>query len=165
MSSLSINKNMLFTLEQRYKILNFLNFSLIRSYELQSQYMDFGGEMWHVNAKLNPTEYQANRPQPLLFEESDIWTRIDSIEQQSCFLVSEVVQIINQLQEIQAELHKLLSSANYAIKKADVLEYDIDKKSEGLNFRSHELTERLRYFLKLPPTPTIGGCNTPFYRS
>ncbi len=105
----------MFTLEQRHKILNHLNFALIRSYEMQAQYMDFGGESWHFNAKLNPTEYQANRPQPLLFKKDDIFARLDKIEQETEFNVVSVVAIVDQLENIEVELNRLLSSANLLV--------------------------------------------------
>jgi hypothetical protein len=155
----------MFTLEQRHKILNHLNFALIRSYEIQSQYTDFGGEMWHVSAKLNPTEYQANRPQPLLFKKEDIFARLDKVEAETEFNVAEIIKILSQLESIEEELNKLLSSSNYAIKVADVIEYDINKKTEGLELRRDALIEKIRYFLQLPPTPKSGNSGASLYRS
>jgi hypothetical protein len=156
----------MFTLEQRFKLLNHLNLALLRSHEMQAQYMDFGGETWHFNAKLNPTEYQANRPQPLLFKKDDIFSRLDKIENETEFNVAAVIVVLNQLESIEASLNQLLSNANYAIKVADVIEFDINKKSEGMETQRSSLIEKLRYFLKLPPTASNGnGWNTSLQRS
>lgn len=156
----------MFTLEQRHKILNHLNLALLRSYEMQAQYMDFGGENWHFSAKLNPTEYQANRPQPLLFKKDDIFLRLDKIEQETEFNVITVATVLEQLESIEISLNHLLSNANYAIKKADVIEFEISKKNEGLETQRDRLIEKLRYFLDLPPTPSSGGgWNTSLQRS
>jgi hypothetical protein len=156
----------MFTLEQRHKILNNLNLALLRTYEIQAQYMDFGGENWHFSAKLNPTEYQANRSQALLFKKEDIFLRLDNIEAETEFNVAAVVLILSQLEDIEITLNQLLSSANYAIKIADVIEFDINKKNEGLEMQRDRLIEKLRYFLNLPPTPSNGGgWNTPLQRS
>lgn len=156
----------MFTLEQRHKIFNHLNLALLRSYEIQAQYMNFGGENWHFNAKLTPTEYQANRPSPLLFKKDDIFSRLDKIEQETSFNVDAVVLVLAQLEAIETELNRLLSSTNYAIKKADVIEFDISKKNEGLETQRDHLIEKLRYFLELPPTASNGnGWNTSLQRS
>lgn len=155
----------MFTLEQRFKILNHLNFALLRSYEVQAQYMDFGGENWHFSAKLNPNEYQANRPQPLLFKKEDIFSRLDKIEAETEFNVADVVTISEQLDNIELELNRLLSSANYAIKKADVIEFDITFKNQGLETQRDRLIEKLKYFLNLPPTSSnSSGWNTSLQR-
>ena len=155
----------MFTLEQRHKILNHLNLALLRNHEMQAQYMDFGGETWDFNAKLNPTEYQANRPQPMLFKKDDIFARLDKIEQETEFNVAAVVLTLDQLENVEIELGRLLSSANYAIKKADVIEFEISKKNEGLEMQRSSLIEKLRYFLELPPTPKTGNWSTSLQRS
>lgn len=156
----------MFTLEQRHKILNHLNLALLRTYENLAQYMDFGGDNWHFSAKLNPTEYQANRPQPLLFKKDDIFSRLDKIENETEFNVAAVVVVLNQLESIEASLNQLLSNANYAIKVADVIEFDISKKTEGMETQRDRNIEKLRYFLGLPPTPSNGsGSSTLLQRS
>lgn len=146
-----------FTLEQRYKVLNHLNLSLLRSHSLRANYEDYGGEFWHMNAKLNPTEYQMNRPRPLKFEKEDFWQRLDAIELESEYLVQEVVKRVEALDRVEAVLDETRSSPNYAITVVDVVEYNQLQKTKGLETQRDQLIEELRHFLDLPPSALFTG--------
>ncbi|MBW4598907.1 MAG: hypothetical protein KME29_04665 [Calothrix sp. FI2-JRJ7] len=154
-----------FSLEQRYKILTHLNTALLRSTEQRANYEDWGAELYHLSAKLNPTEYQANRPRPLVFEKDDIWRRLDKIEAESEFLVNQALEVVSDLDLVESNLKKERSSVNSALKKADVLEWDTSARSDAMLAQRDELIERLRYFLELPPTPQHGGGGASLYRS
>ncbi len=145
------------TEEQRYKILTHLNFALIRSYEMRANYENFSGDLWHINAKLNPTEYQANRPVPLIFQKDDIWQRIDNIEAESPFLEAQLLQALEDLEATEANLKSTRGNGNYALVKADVLEWDVGLKLSGMESDRDEQIEKLRMLLSLPPTPGRGG--------
>jgi hypothetical protein len=155
-----------FSLEQRYKILTYLNTALLRSTEQRANYQDWGGDLYHFSAKLNPTEYQANRSRPLLFEEADIWRRLDNLEAKSEFLVNQVLEVCSDLEQVEINLKNERMSANGALKKADVLEWDTASRTSGMETLRDEFIEKLRYFLELPPTPQSGnGWNTNLHRS
>lgn len=141
------------SLEDKHRCLKHLNFALIRTLPYlatQSQ-----NEFYTYDAQLNPTEYYAGMPVPRLFEEGDIFERIDAIASQ--FVASELVQIADKLDQIEERLSNELSSPNHALMKADDLQWDVSLRSRGMELRRGELIERLRYYLKLPPTPPIMG--------
>jgi hypothetical protein len=146
-----------FTLEQRHKILTLLNLSLLRSHAVQANFADYSGDFYNMNAVLSPTEYQANRPRPLLFEEDEIWARLDKIENKSEFLVQQTLEALDDCDRIEKALKTLRSSPNYALKRADVLEYEQSQRSAGMEMERDEAIGRLRYFLDLPPIPAAGG--------
>jgi hypothetical protein len=149
-----------FTLEQRYKVLTHLNLALLRSHQMRANWEDYSGDFWRLNAKLTPTEYQENRPVPLLFEEDDIWARLNGIEAKSQYLVTQVIDVIERLDKMKQALDDTMSSANYAMTRADVIEWDVRFKTSGIDKRQDQAIEDLRYFLGLPPTPTIAGGGT-----
>lgn len=147
-----------FTLEQRYQILTALNEALLRTDQMRSQYSDYSGGFYRFDATLTPTEYQKNRPVPLLFNKDDIWQRLDNIEAESEFLVNQTLQIMADLQSIEQAIIKERSSVNSALIKADVLEWDVRSRSSGMFAQRDDLIEKLRYQLKLPPSPDpMGG--------
>ncbi|MFN6572404.1 hypothetical protein [Dendronalium sp. ChiSLP03b] len=148
---------MLFALEQRYQILTALNEALLRTDQMRGQYADCSGEFYRFDASLNPTEYQANRPTPLLFQKDDIWQRLDNIEAESEFLVTQVVQILTNLQTIERAIVSERSSVNSALIRADVLEWDTRSRTTGMLTGRDDLIEKLRYQLGLPPSPDLMG--------
>ncbi|BDA74377.1 hypothetical protein CAL7716_085430 [Calothrix sp. PCC 7716] len=154
-----------FSLEQRYKILTYLNTALLRSTEQRANHQDWCGDLYHFSAKLNPTEYQANRPRPLLFEESDIWRCLDNLEAKSEFLVNQVLEVCKDLEAVETNLKNERMSANGALKKADVLEWDTANRTSGMEALRDELIEKIRYFLELPPTPQSNNWSTSLFRS
>lgn len=146
-----------FTLEQRYQILTALNEALLRTDQMRSQYADAPNDFYRFDATLSPTEYQKNRPVPLLFEEEDIWQRLDNIEQKSEFLVSQVLQIMEGLLAVEKAIINERISVNSALKKADVLEWDVSARSIGMFAQRDDFIEKLRYQLGLPPSPDSQG--------
>lgn len=154
-----------FTLEQRHKILTFLNLALLRNHQMQQQWGEYQGEFYHMTAKLNPTEYQANRPRPLLFEQDDIWKRLEKIERQSEFLVAQTLSVLSDLEAVETAIKQEQTSPNSALKKADVLEWDVSIRASGMKSQKDELIEKLRYFLELPPTPQSSNFGASLYRS
>ncbi|MEH2201209.1 hypothetical protein [Nostoc sp.] len=147
-----------FTLEQRYQILTALNEAYLRTDQMRSQYADAPSDFYRFDATLTPTEYQKNRPVPLLFQEDDIWQRLDRIEQKSEFLVNQVLQIMTDFQMIERAIFSERSSVNSALKKADVLEWETSSRSAGMFAQRDDLIEKLRYQLGLPPSPdSMGG--------
>ncbi|WP_445634522.1 hypothetical protein NSTC745_06345 [Nostoc sp. DSM 114161] len=149
---------MTFTLEQRYQILTALNEALLRTDQMRSQYADVPSDFYRFDATLSPTEYQKNRPVPLLFQQDDIWQRLDNIEQKSEFLVNQVLQILTDFQMIERAIFSERSSVNSALKKADVLEWETASRSAGMFAHRDDLIEKLRYQLGLPPSPDpMGG--------
>lgn len=143
-----------FTLEQRYQILTLLNEALLRTHQQRAQWDGYDGEFRRFDAKLSPTEYQENRPKPLLFTEEEIWMRLDGIEQKSGFLVNQVLGVINDLAQVEQALKQERLSPNSALKKADVLEWEVGARSQGMTALRDELIEKLRYHLGLPPSPS-----------
>jgi tetrahydromethanopterin S-methyltransferase subunit G len=149
---------MSFTLEQRYQILTALNEALLRTDQMRSQYADAPNDFYSFDATLTPTEYQKNRPVPLLFQEEDIWQRLDKIEQRSEFLVNQVLQIIADFKTVERAIVNERSSVNSALKRADVLEWETGSRSVGMFAQRDDLIEKLRYQLGLPPSPdSMGG--------
>jgi hypothetical protein len=147
-----------FTLEQRYQILTVLNEALLRTDLLRSQYADAPNDFYRFDATLAPTEYQKNRPVPLVFQEDDIWQRLDNIEQKSEYLVNQVLQIMADFQMVEKAIVSERSSVNSALIKADVLEWDVRSRSSGMFAQRDDLIEKLRYQLGLPPSPdSMGG--------
>ena len=154
-----------FTEQQRYQTLTFLNEALLRTDQMRAQYSSHEGEFYRFDASLNPTEYQANRPTPQLFEKNDIWSRLDSIEIESSFLVGHVQQLLEDLQTLERALLTERSSVNSALVKADVLEWDIHSRASGMVSGRDDLIEKLRYQLKLPPSPDSSHGNGILFRS
>ncbi|MBD2771147.1 hypothetical protein [Iningainema tapete] len=146
----------MFTLEQRYQILTLLNQALLRTDTMRSQYGDYSGEFYRFDATLSPTEYQKNRPVPLLFQKEDIWQRLTKIESESEYLVQQVLQLLEGLQTIERAIITERSSPNGALRKADVLEWDTGR-SSGMLTQRDDFIEQLRYFLGLPPSPNNSG--------
>ncbi|MCC5640628.1 hypothetical protein LC593_33315 [Nostoc sp. CHAB 5844] len=146
-----------FTLEQRYQILTALNEALLRTDQMRSQYADYSGEFYRFDATLTPTEYQKNRPVPLLFQEDDIWARLDKIEQKSEFLVNQILQIMTDFETVERAIINERSSPNSALKKADVLEWETGSRTSGMMAQRDDLIEKLRYQLGLPPSPDPTG--------
>lgn len=147
-----------FTLEQRYQILTALNEALLRTDQMRAQYADSPDDFYRFDGTLTPTEYQKDRPTPLLFQESDIWARLDSIEVHSEFLVNQVLRILADFHTIERAIFNERSSVNSALIKADVLEWDVRSRSDGMYGQRDDLIERLRYQLSLPPSPDpLGG--------
>jgi hypothetical protein len=147
-----------FTLEQRYQILTALNEALLRTDQMKSQYADTPNDFYRFDATLTPTEYQKNRPVPLVFQEDEIWQRLDKIEQKSEFLVNQVLQIMADFLMVERAIVTERSSINSALIKADVLEWDVRSRSTGMFTQRDDLIERLRYQLGLPPSPdSMGG--------
>jgi hypothetical protein len=147
-----------FTLEQRYQILTALNEALLRTDLMRSQYADAPNDFYRFDATLTPTEYQKNRPVPLVFEKDDIWRRLDNIEAESEFLVNPVLQVLADLLMLERAIFNERSSVNSALKKADVLEWETGSRSAGMFAQRDDLIEKLRYQLKLPPSPDpMGG--------
>jgi hypothetical protein len=144
-----------FTLETRHKILTVLNLALLRSHQLRSNYDNYSGEFYNMNAVLSPTEYQANRPRPLMFEKNEIWSRLGKIEAESEFLVQQVQEVVEDCDRLEKSLKAIRGSTSYALKRADVLEYDVTLKTAGIEEERDIAIEKLRYFLDLPPSPTV----------
>lgn len=142
-----------FTLEQRYQILTALNEALLRTDQMRSQYADAPNDFYRFDATLTPTEYQKNRPVPLLFQEDDIWQRLDRIEQKSDFLVEQTLQIMADFVLVERAIVSERTSVNSALVKADVLEWDVRSRSTGMLTQRDDLIEKLRYQLGLPPSP------------
>ncbi|MEH2393881.1 MAG: hypothetical protein V7K21_20180 [Nostoc sp.] len=147
-----------FTLEQRYQIITALNEALLRTDQMREQYADPPNDFYRFDATLTPTEYQKNRPVPLVFKEDDIWQRLDKIEQKSEFLVNQVLQIMADFLSVERAIVSERSSVNSALKRADVLEWDTGSRSAGMFSQRDDLIEKLRYQLSLPPSPdSMGG--------
>ncbi|MHC5779684.1 hypothetical protein [Nostoc sp.] len=147
-----------FTLEQRYQILTALNEAFLRTDQMRSQYADAPNDFYRFDATLTPTEYQKNRPVPLLFQEDDIWQRLDRIEQRSDFLVQQTLQIMTDFLLVERAIASERSSVNSSLIRADVLEWQPGSRSTGMLIQRDDLIEKLRYQLSLPPSPDpIGG--------
>lgn len=147
-----------FTLEQRYQILTALNEALLRTDQMRSQYADVPTDFYRFDATLTPTEYQKNRPVPLVFQKDDIWARCDKIELDSEYLVTQVLQILTDFQNIERAMVLERSSVNAALKRADVLEWETGSRTSGMLTGRDDLIEKLRYQLGLPPSPdSMGG--------
>ncbi|MEH2384909.1 MAG: hypothetical protein V7K14_03760 [Nostoc sp.] len=147
-----------FTLEQRYQILTALNEAFLRTDQMRSQYADAPNDFYRFDATLTPTEYQKNRPVPLLFQEDDIWQRLDRIEQRSDFLVQQTLQIMTDFILVERAIATERSSVNSSLIRADVLEWQPGSRSSGMLIQRDDLIEKLRYQLGLPPSPDpIGG--------
>lgn len=132
-----------FILEQRYKILSHLNRSLIRNHQLQQEY----GAYYQLT--LDPTQ----QPTIPVFTETDIWARLDALEAKSEFLVDSVLGVLAQLDTTEKNLRDEKGSSNFAITKADKLEWEISLRTTGMEQNRDELLQELRYYLGLPIAP------------
>lgn len=131
-----------FTLQQRYQILTLVNLALLRSQVWRDEAEQ------HFYAPLGVTQ-QAKIP---TFEEADIFGRLDKLEQKSEFLVTKVLAVVQKLKDTETEIEQA-QGTNHALKKADVLEWDVDLKLVGLFDRRDALSDQLFYFLGLPLIP------------
>lgn len=145
-----------FALGQRYQILTFLNLALMRTDAMRSQYENYQGDFYRFDGTLTPTEYQKNRPVPLTFQKVDIWNRLDSLEAESEYLVKQVLDVVEGLQKIEMAIASERSSPNAALRKADVLEWE-GSRTSAMFAQRDDFIEKLRYFLKLPPSPNDWG--------
>ena len=150
---------MSFTLQQRFQTLTFLNQALWRTDAYRDQYSGYGdgSEFYRFDATLTPTEYQKNRPVPLVFQQSDIWSRMDMLEATSEYLVQQVQSILQTLENVEKAITAERSSPNAALVKADVLEWDVGRRTAGMYAQRDESIEQLRNILGLPPSPNDGG--------
>jgi hypothetical protein len=146
----------MFTLEQRYQILTFLNQALMRTDAMKSQYSEYQGDFYRFDGTLTPTEYQKNRPVPLTFHRDDIWKRLDAIDAESEYLVKQVLEVVEGLQKLEGAITSERSSPNAALIKADVLEW-AGSRTSGMFAQRDDFIEKLRYFLNLPPSPNDWG--------
>lgn len=146
-----------FTETQRYQTLTFLNEALLRTDQMRSQYSDYSGEFYRFDATLSPTEYQKNRPVPLLFQKDDIWERLDNIETESEILVTQFQAILTNLTTIETAIISERSSPNGALIRADVLEWQPGSRTSGMTTQRDDLIEKLRMRLGLPPTASDWG--------
>lgn len=150
-----------FTDENRYDTLTLLNQALLRTDQMRAQYADAPSDFYRFDATLTPTEYQKNRPVPLLFQKDDIWSRMDAIEAESEYLVTQVTTILTNLKTLETSIKNERSSPNASLKRADVLEWEVggmSGRSGGMLTQRDEYIENLRYFLNLPPSPDpMGG--------
>ncbi len=145
-----------FTDENRYDTLTYLNQALLRTDQMRAQYADTPTDFYRFDATLTPTEYQKNRPVPLLFEKDDIWERMDNVQTESEYLVTLVVAILSSLKTLEVAIAEERSSPNANLKRADVLEWEtggLSGRSGGMLKQRDEYIENLRYYLNLPPSP------------
>jgi hypothetical protein len=141
------------SLADKHRVLKHLNYQLIKS--LPYLAVSAQNEVYRYDARLNPAEYYAGMPQPRLFEEKDIFARLDAIASE--FVVAQVVETINELDKIDALLSKELSSPNHALTRADSLQWEQSQRTAGMTKRQGELGDRLRYLLGLPPMPPMNA--------
>jgi len=152
-----------FTTAQQYLILKFLNEAYLRTDLMRANYNDQPGAFYVFDAQLNPTEYQKDRPVPLLFQTTDIFPRLANIEAlavtlQDNIVVQMVLDILTSLQNIESAILTERSSANSALIQADVLKWDVNQRLQGMLSQRDDLIEKMRYQLGLPPSPDpIGG--------
>lgn len=149
-----------FTREDHFKALTHLNQALIRNYPYQLQSVP---EYHGFDAVLSPEEWEYAQPVPKQFRLEVVADRMNKLELQSEYLVSNARKILADLDDIEAKLYQAKSSANFALKKADIVEYDVDKRSVGMESLRSELIEKLRQALSFPPTPK-GSMQAEFFR-
>ena len=162
-----VSKNMAgilpLTSDEQYQILNHLNFSIYRQEPLRADYENYGGEFYRFNATLNPTEYRANRPKPLLFTISEITAAIasntfDGAGQQIDGQITAIRTVLESLNTIETAIQTEKSSPNSALVKADVLEWNAGVRAAGMESRRDELINQMLMLLAFPPTPDqVGG--------
>ena len=107
-------------------------------------YLNFG-------STLSPAEYTANQPQPINFTISQIQTKMNAITNE--YAITQVQKMLTDLEVIDTAKATAIGSQNYALVRADQLEWDVRFKTQGFEERRSSLIERLRYSLNLPPTP------------
>jgi hypothetical protein len=149
-----------FTREDQFKALSHLNQALIRNYSYQLQSVP---EYHGFDVVLSPEEWAYEQPVPKQFRLEVVVDRMAKLELQSEYLVANVKEILGQLDDIEVKLYQAKSSANFALKRADVVEYDVDKRSAGMEALRTELIEKLRSALQFPPTP-MGATQASLYR-
>jgi predicted AAA+ superfamily ATPase len=149
-----------FSREEQFKALIRLNQALIRNYPYQLQSVP---EYHGFDAVLSPEEWEYSQPVPKQFRLEVVVDRMAKLELQSEYLVANVRKILADLDDIEAKLYGAKSSANFALKKADVVEYDVSLRSAGMESLRAELIEKLRQALSFPPTPK-GSTQAEFYR-
>lgn len=138
-----------FTLENRYAVLSTLNKALIRNQT--------------VRQAAERLYYEHNKPQdqakPLLFEEGDIFSRLEAIETKSEYLVQQVLEVMQQLATVEKNITAQRTSANYALTRVGDMAYEISLKTAGMEEQRSVLINELRYHLDLPLSPPeqIGG--------
>lgn len=116
-------------------------------------YLNFG-------ATLSPAEFSANQPRPVNFTVAQITAKMNAITSE--YKIGVIQGILADLDSIRTNRKATLNSQNYRLKRADVLEWQVDgasSKTEGFDQLKAEKIEELRYHLSLPPTPqpTSGG--------
>ena len=141
-----------FTLEEKHEIYNQLNYAYLRILPYLAQYP---APLYTFDAQLNPAEWYANMPVPIMFEQDDIFARCDRVTSE--ITVSEIRSIVAELMAIEDALKKEQLSPNSAMTKADKIEWNQSERTTGMKMRRDSSIEKLRFFLKLPPSPPIGG--------
>lgn len=149
-----------FTREDHFKALTHLNQALIRNYPYQLQSVP---EYQGFDAVLSPEEWEYEQPVPKQFRLEVVVDRMNKLELQSEYLVANVREILAKLEDIGAKLYQAKSSANFALKRADVVEYDVNLRTAGMESLRDDLIEKLRQALSFPPTPK-GSMQAEFYR-
>lgn len=143
-----------FSREDAYKALQFLNQALIRNYPYQLQSVP---EYFGYDSVLTPEEYHAEQVRPKLFEIATIQQRMDSLQAESEYLVGSIQSILSELTLNDQRVSDELNSANHAMVRADVVEWDQKARTSGMMARREELIENLRQGLQFPPSPKGSG--------
>ena len=134
-----------FTLEQKYQALTQLNFDLERNAGIQS----INDEHYDYALDWDQQKVVTN------YDEADIFDRLSDVERKSEYLVKHVQEVVEQLIEIDADIHK--ESKKLALKKADKLEWNAQDRLMGFEMRRSELLRRLRSLIGLPQPPQTGA--------
>lgn len=121
-----------FTEQQKFDILNQLNFALTRDPGWDGKYL----------------------------EETDIFDRLTALENKSSIQVAQAQSILAELLALEAKIAKELGSSNHGMIKADVVLWDLDAKTAGMESQRSELIKRLRYLLGMSPTAADPGSGT-----
>lgn len=147
----SLGSLMPFTTDQKYKALTHLNKALIRT----APYASAARPDWQTyDPKLNPAEYYAGQMVPRLFVFADISARMDVIGVVDA-LVTDVVEIITELDALNTRISTLVGSGSGAMIRADVVEWLPGQTVTDVFGRQAEIIEYLRMHLSLPPTPRV----------
>lgn len=96
---------------------------------------------------------------PELHTQDDIWNRLNDIEANSKYKVSQVEGVSADLVETELQI-KNERTANYGLSKAGDLEWNINEKLSGLEAQRIEQLNLLRYLLGFDPLLPSEGTGT-----
>lgn len=150
-----------FTDSDYHRATNQLNFALYRSMPFLATAAT--SQVYTYDSQLDPATYFSNLPIPRVFTLGVITARMSAIAIE--YTITQIQAVLTDLEALDTKISTEQSSANSSLIKADSLEWQPGLRTQGMITRRDENIERLRYFLGLPPTPSLSGSSGMLERS